>query len=650
MKSTFKNLLLGTLLLCSITSLISCTKEVTSIRLNETELSLFEGDMFLLKATVEPEDASNKDVVWTSGNEHVASVREQIGLVTAISEGETIITASCGAVKASCRVIVSQKKVTSISLDQESALVFVGENFQLTATPIPEDAVDNAVVWSSSNTDIASVNKGMVSPLSAGTATITATAGECSASCIVNVLAPYGGMCLESIDGGTITISNPNMLPLEYKVEKQDWVLDNGQSISIVVYGKKRIWFRGNNMSYTTGNEDVGWRETTFNCRGDFYLYGNLMSLLYGDEYESNTTIKGDFAFFKLFYENKNIHNHPTSDIVLPATNLSPSCYRCMFYGCTEITRAPNLSATVLKENCYSSMFRGCTSLKEPPVISAEEMADYSCWSMFQGCGLERAPEISATKVADNSCFYMFGQCRNLKKGPSILPASQLGRRSYYQMFHDCEQLVDVPELPATELGLNCYEEMFRGCKSLSKAPSLPATELNNGCYRYMFSGCEQLKEAPELKAVEMKDYCYYGMFYGCSSLENAPTLPATTLAPHCYQEMFENSGLTEAPELPATKMVDNCYHSMFKDCKSLEKAPILRATIIKDDCYNEMFRGCSILNYVNAAFLSKPYLHTTDNWLEGVATEGTFVKNPDAAWDVWGPTGIPEGWAVVYE
>lgn len=598
MKSTFKNLLLGTLLLCGIASLFSCTKEVTSIRLNETELSLFEGDMFLLKATVEPEDASNKDVVWTSGNEHVASVREQIGLVTAISEGETVITASCGAVKASCRVIVSQKKVTSISLDQESALVFIGESFQLTATPIPEDAVDNAVIWSSSNTDIASVDQGMVSPLSAGTATITATAGECSASCIVNVLAPYGGMCLESIDGGTITISNPNMLPIEYKVEKEDWVSNNSQSISIVVYGKKRVWFRGNNMSYTTGNVNVGLRETTFKCRGDFYLYGNLMSLIYGDEFESKTEITGAYAFSKLFDQNSGIINHPTLDIELPATTLSPSCYRNMFYQCSKLTRAPKLPAKILTEACYASMFAYCSSLKEFPGMAATDMAYMSCTWMMMQTGIEEAPELPAMNLADHCYEFMFMECPNLKKAMPILPATKLAQFCYTGMFQRADNLEDAPELPATKMEYHCYSHMFNGCKAL----------------------------------------------------QTAPKLPAMSLAGSCYQRMFGKSGLTEAPELPAMNMESMCYQYMFEGCKSLTKAPVLPAIQLDAWCYENMFHDCPNLSYIKADFLTHPSDYYTTNWVDGVAATGTFVKNPNAAWDVWGPNGIPEGWTVVYE
>lgn len=136
-------------------------------------------------------------------------------------------------------------------------------------------------------------------------------------------------------------------------------------------------------------------------------------------------------------------------------------------------------------------------------------------------------------------------------------------------------------------------------------------------------------------------------MFNGCKSLEKAPELPAMSLAEASYQRMFGNSGLLEAPELPAMDLEVMCYQYMFEGSQRLEKAPILPALQLNYFCYENMFHDCSSLNYVNAAFLTTPSSSYTRNWLDGVASEGTFVKNPEATWDVRGVHGIPEGWKV---
>lgn len=121
----------------------------------------------------------------------------------------------------------------------------------------------------------------------------------------------------------------------------------------------------------------------------------------------------------------------------------------------------------------------------------------------------------------------------------------------------------------------------------------------------------------------------------------------STNMHEACYQRMFGNTLLTEAPELPATDMEVMCYQYMFQNCTELEKAPVLPATQLNYWSYEYMFNGCSKLNYIKALFLTKPSDSYTPSWVEGVADKGTFVKNPNATWDVRGIDGIPEGWTV---
>ena len=199
-----------------------------------------------------------------------------------------------------------------------------------------------------------------------------------------------------------------------------------------------------------------------------------------------------------------------------------------------------------------------------------------------------------------NQYYGLFENCSNLTNASNlILPATALGDHCYYKMFENCTSLTTAPALPATTLAVRCYEEMFTGCSSLTTAPALPATTLATGCYSIMFTDCTSLTTAPELPATELADYCYSGMFSNCTSL-------------------------TSAPELPATELADNCYSGMFQ--------------------------GCTNLNYIKALFTTDPSTgdYTTD-WVFGVASTGTFVKNSDAAWEVTGNNGVPTGWNVEY-
>lgn len=217
----------------------------------------------------------------------------------------------------------------------------------------------------------------------------------------------------------------------------------------------------------------------------------------------------------------------------------------------------------------------------------------------------------------------------------------------FNNLFYNCSNLIQAPELPATTLTNNCYEKMFNACTSLVKAPVLPATTLADCCYMGMFWTCTKLINAPELPATELKIGCYAAMFADCTSLVNAPALPAITLVQDCYGNMFQSCiSITNAPSLPATTLAQRCYFSMFKSCTNLIKAPTLPATKPAYECYVNMFNDCKKLNYVKCLLKPDTTSYTT-NWLKGVASSGTFIKNNEANNWERSNSGIPVGWTV---
>ena len=224
----------------------------------------------------------------------------------------------------------------------------------------------------------------------------------------------------------------------------------------------------------------------------------------------------------------------------------------------------------------------------------------------------------------------------------------EVGECCFANLFKDCTALTTPPELPATTLADSCYSNMFPGCSSLTTAPELPATTLAGGCYIQMFYNCRNLITPPDLPATTLAESCYSNMFEDCTSLTTAPELPVTKLAKNCYKHMFPGcSSLTTAPELPATTLAVGCYEYMFSNCTSLTTAPELPANTLVGLCYRYMFYGCSKLNYIKALFNTAPSDEYTSNWVSGVATNGTFVKNRDATWELTGSSGIPTGWSI---
>ena len=363
---------------------------------------------------------------------------------------------------------------------------------------------------------------------------------------------------------------------IDYKLNDGGWASitsNTGETApTINVVEGDKIQFRGNNATYAINNYFSLPNSSFSNSTASFEIEGNIMSLIYGDDFKNNSTISSACTFAGLFQKCAKLVS--AEHLILPSTTLTNKCYNSMFNNCTSLTTVPSnlLPATTLTDNCYSSMFYNCTSLTV------------------------------------------------------------------------------APELPATTLAKHCYDSMFLYCKSLTTAPKeLPATTLADSCCYNMFYGCSSLTTAPALPATTLADRCYSQMFYLCTSLTTAPELPATTLAQMCYEGMFNGcTSLTTAPSiLPATKLKDSCYQNMFNGCTSLTTAPVLPATTLTNACYIRMFQGCAKLNYIKCLATDISASNCTGDWVNNVASRGTFVKAPSMTSWPTGKSGIPTGWTV---
>ena len=159
---------------------VSSTIAVTGISLDATALNLEIGEKATVVATVEPEDATNKSVVWSSADKSIATVED--GVVEAIAAGETTITAKTedGEFTASVPITVAAPPVaaTGVKLDKSSLNLEIGEKATVVATVEPEDATNKSVVWSSADESIATVEDGVVEGVATGETTITAKTND----------------------------------------------------------------------------------------------------------------------------------------------------------------------------------------------------------------------------------------------------------------------------------------------------------------------------------------------------------------------------------------------------------------------------------------------------------------------------------------
>lgn len=187
--------------LCGVAASVCCCGEkdnpeetvtVNSITLSSTNVSLEVGEELTLQATFSPAEAEVGTVVWASSDDNVASVSQE-GKISALTPGEATISVATGDVKAECEVTVTKKiiNVETITLSATTVTLAPGDETVLQATFTPEDADLSSVVWSSSAEGVATVSQeGRVNAIAEGQATITVTAGEVKAECVVTVEIP----------------------------------------------------------------------------------------------------------------------------------------------------------------------------------------------------------------------------------------------------------------------------------------------------------------------------------------------------------------------------------------------------------------------------------------------------------------------------
>lgn len=299
---------------------------------------------------------------------------------------------------------------------------------------------------------------------------------------------------VENLTGANNTLSiakNNNNAPtvtVEYSTDEQNWATLGRTSRTPLTYNIPaggRVYLRANANAW--GNTS---QYNKITASGNYAVGGNIMSLLYKDNFAQQTTLSTEYTFNSLFTNSRLVK---ADNLLMPATTLANGCYIQMFGQCTSLTSAPALPATTLAVRCYSEMFYSCTALTAAPALPATTLAAYCYNRMFHNCtSLATAPALPATTLA-NSCYYqLFLGCTSLTAAPA-LPATTLADSCYYRMFKDCTSLTTAPALPATTLAVSCYNQMFNSCTSLTTAPELPVTTLASQCYMYMFSNCSNL-------------------------------------------------------------------------------------------------------------------------------------------------------------
>lgn len=181
-------------MMMSVFFIISCDTDVSSVKLDKDSIILGPGETTTLIATVLPEKAANKDVIWSSSNVFVASVMPN-GLVTALGHGTTtiVVTTEDGNYSASCPVKVQDILVESVTLNKHSMLLLMGQRGTISATVLPENATNKEIYYSIYDSSIAKItNDGVIVPTTPGETVIAVRTveGGKTDKCVLKVLDP----------------------------------------------------------------------------------------------------------------------------------------------------------------------------------------------------------------------------------------------------------------------------------------------------------------------------------------------------------------------------------------------------------------------------------------------------------------------------
>jgi len=206
---------------------------------------------------------------------------------------------------------------------------------------------------------------------------------------------------IESLeDGNTINFNNGLTVTYYYSLDNGvTWTKSRANASWNLNTGDRLILKSETNYFYR-----MGYGSCKFSSDKNFDLYGNIMSLTYGDNFVGQTVLKANETFKWLFDNCTKLVN--TENLILPATTITEQCYNYLFSGCTSLITAPKqLPATTLTRLCYGSMFSGCTLLETAPELPAQILAQSCYGNMFYNCSNLNYIKCMATDISAGGCL-----------------------------------------------------------------------------------------------------------------------------------------------------------------------------------------------------------------------------------------------------
>lgn len=213
-------------------------------------------------------------------------------------------------------------------------------------------------------------------------------------------------LTLRALDNGVVFYTSRTGCTTDLKYSLDSGATWNSYTNYISVSSGDTVMFKGHVISQTVttnGNGSYGGISMALNQR--YELEGNIMSLLYEDDFVGKTDLIYPWIFYAFCTSNLVVN---VENLVLPATALTEYCYQYMFTSCTALTTAPQLPATALATACYQYMFTNCTALTTAPQLPATTLAEGCYAYMFNNCTNLNYIKCHATDISAIICTHQW--------------------------------------------------------------------------------------------------------------------------------------------------------------------------------------------------------------------------------------------------
>lgn len=672
-----------------------CEMEVTPVLptgvvISESAITVPYSRTYQLTATVFPEDADDKRVSWSSSDETVATVDDN-GLVTSVGKGGSCtitVRTLVGGYEDQCEMTTDYVPVTGMTLakDYDGDVVF-GRQVTVTATVLPENASVRGVDFNlggdiSARVDSTTENT-VTFTIRTDTSTFDNKSLRITGTSVDNSSVTGYTTCYyraKSITSVTLSETEKDItfgstheltattLPSDAKYEDDTikWVSSNEDIIKIISYnGVKRATVEAVGLGDATITVTAGFKNKSASCiyhANGVHVTGVTISetaatVADNHTYQLTASVTPDDASVKKIIWS-------SSDETIATVDQNGFIKALKVGNCNIIATAADggISASCALEviSDFAGMYLTTVSESEGTKYNAGGSIQYSMdggatWENLGGN--EYTPETSVgqevlwKRNSDSLGLHFSGTTGSFSLKGNLLSLQ----------YGDDFKFKDICGNSAT------FEGLFENCTGLINAENLrmPAKIVTNGSLYGLFMNCTNLTDVYEYIFSEVEEVhrdSFKLAYFGCSSLRTHIRVygkfhhGGSFGSYYVFEQMCQGCTSITGATIYAYDMeysTDDAFRQMFEGCTSLQRVEIPNLTVVMaNSTFYRAFKGCTSLNYI-----SLPAAESTTGsdyesyrfreWVDGVAENGTFVKNANATFWTRGIDGIPENWTV---